>query len=435
MIPRYQTEFMRKTFSDEHKFYTWFLVEIAYLESYLSHHKNDEPLIKRLKEKSKTIDWGRFVEKVLVHEEKVHHDVIAFLHALEDELHEDARLIHMGLTSSDVVDTAFSMLLAQSGEEILLKVKMLIKALYEKALNNQNTLCLGRTHGQGAEATTIAIKLLGHAFEIHRSYERLAQAFKEIAFGKFSGAVGVYGHTKPEVEALALKYLGLKVEPLSTQVIPRDRHAALFSNIAVLAGSLERLATEIRLLMHGEVGEVKEGFKAGQKGSSAMPHKKNPILSENICGLMRILRSSAIVALENQALWHERDISHSSAERIIAPDVMNVLDFALGRMINVIKDLVIEKEQMKENLSVYQASLKSQSILLALVKQGLMRQKAYELVQLAVMKEGSFKENLQALGVLEHLSKKEFDEIFNEIDAPKESLFFSRAKEAFSGLL
>lgn len=385
MIPRYQTEFMQELFSDEHKYYQWFLVEIAYLEAYLSQKTHDEALIERLTTKAKTIDWVEFAKKVAIAERETRHDVIAFLEVLELELGADVRMIHLGLTSSDVVDTAFSGILKAGGIEILKRLRELIGELTQKALENKGVSCLGRTHGQAAEPTTFGIKLLGHACELERSYKRISLAVKEISYGKLSGAVGVYAHTCPEVEKRALDNLGLDPETVATQVVARDRHAAFFTSLAVLAGSMERLAVEIRLLMHGEVREVKEAFLAKQKGSSAMPHKKNPILSENISGLMRLVRSYALSALENQALWHERDISHSSVERVIAPDCLNVLDFSLTRLSGVIKGLEVDAARMKENLNHHSETILSQAVMIALIKKGMMRKAAYELVQEAVL--------------------------------------------------
>lgn len=399
MIPRYQTEFMNQLFLDEQKYYQWFLVEIAHLQSQLSFKKQNDPaLIKRLYDKASTIDWSAFAKKVAVFEKDTRHDVIAFLHALEEELGADARMIHLGLTSSDVVDTAFSKLLSTAGSEILRKLSGLIKEIFLKAEANKGVACLGRTHGQAAEPMTFSIKLLGHACELHRSFKRITAAVNEISVGKLSGAVGVYAHTGPEVEAEALKLYGLFPETVSTQVVARDRHAAFFSSLAVLAGSMERLALEIRLLMHGEVAEVSEAFLPKQKGSSAMPHKKNPILSENICGLMRLVRSYALSALENQALWHERDISHSSVERVIAPDCLNIMDFSLDRLKNIIKNLEVFPEKMAENLSSHSDSLLSQAAMLSMVEGGMMRQQAYEIVQEAVMK-GKLKEKIETLGL------------------------------------
>lgn len=426
MIPRYQTEFMKKLWSDENKFRTWFLIEIAHLEAVLGSDQKDRALLERLHEKSRSIDWSSFVNRLKIHEERVHHDVIAFLHTLEEELGSDARLIHLGLTSSDIVDTAFSKLLASACAEIMVKLKNLIGALMEKALENQNIPCLGRTHGQAAEPTTFAIKLLGHCCELKRSLVRLSQAKDEISVGKFSGAVGVYAHTSPKVEEEALSTLGLRPETVATQVVARDRHAALFSSFAILAGSLERLALEIRLLSHGEVKEVAEAFSSTQKGSSAMPHKKNPVLSENISGLMRLMRSYAMASLENQALWHERDISHSSVERVIAPDATSILDFALERLCGLIKGLSIDPHRMKENLLAKSDLLSSQALMLALIKKGMMRQEAYELVQKAAMKDGGIKDNLRSL-VAGVLPESEIDELFL-VSTPDEELFFKRTK-------
>lgn len=410
MIPRYQTEAMTRIFSDENKFRTWFLVEIAYLDAYLKHEKKpDQTLIDRLHQKAISIDWVSFVARVSSYERDTRHDVIAFLHALEDELANDARLIHLGLTSSDVVDTSLALLLKEASLEIDKKLSRLIDVLFKKAQSNRGVLCLGRTHGQGAEPLTFGIKLLSHVCEFMRGQHRLKASIDQIATGKLSGAVGIYTHTHPTVEEDALLSLGLTAETVATQVVARDRHASLFAALAIIAGSIERLALEIRLLMHGEVQEVSERFFAKQKGSSAMPHKKNPIGSENLTGLARLVRSYAIAALENQALWHERDISHSSVERVIAPDAFSIMDFALNRLCDIVENLQVDDERMKKNLLKVASNLSSQAVMIALVKKGMMRQQAYEIVQKAALinNDKSLLENLKTQGILKFLDEKE----------------------------
>lgn len=416
MISRYQTELMKELWSDENKFKTWYLVEIAHLRARLANlgqEKND--LIKRLEKKKETIDWAHFSQEVFRYDREIRHDVIAFLHALEDELGDDARLLHLGLTSSDIVDTSFALLLRASLEEILKKLRLLIDTLWQQAQKYRGVMCLGRTHGQAAEPTTFGIKLLSHLAEFERSFKRLLAIKKDIAVGKLSGAVGVYSHTDPLVEKNALFALGLNPETVATQTIARDRHAAFFSALAVLAGSIERLAVEIRLLMHGQVAEVFEPFYEKQKGSSAMPHKKNPVLSENLTGLMRLMRSYAQAALENQALWHERDISHSAVERVIAPDALSVMDFALDRAVQVAKDLVVDQEKMAHNLDDVSDKLLSQAVMLALVDKGLMRQSAYEMVQKAALssQNKNFKDALKHVGIHEFLNDDELIDIFS----------------------
>lgn len=428
MIERYQSAFMREWWSDAHKYRTWFLVEIAYLESYLGTKEGD---VEKLKALEKNIDWQQFAKEVEIYDARVKHDVIAFLHVLEDKASSAARLVHVGLTSSDIVDTSFALLLRGAGQEILLKLDLLIANLWEQAQRHRGVLALGRTHGQAAEAHSFGIKLLGHAAEFLRAKERLKTAIEESSVGKFSGAVGVYAHTEPAVEAKALALLGLKPETIATQVVARDRHAAFFSALAILAGSVERLATEIRLLMHGQIKEVFEPFSAQQKGSSAMPHKKNPVLSENLCGLMRMVRSYALSALENQALWHERDISHSSVERIIGPDATSLMDFALSRLAGLMEGLVVDQERLAHNLAMAGDRLYSQGVMLALVKKGMMRQQAYELVQKGALNPGpSLKANLLEMGIKEHLSHKEIEDIFAAENALKaEDELFGRIKK------
>jgi adenylosuccinate lyase len=413
MIPRYQTDIMGQIWNDHHKYRTWYRVELAYLEAYLAHCGKDEPLIARLREKERSIDWIDFVRRVDAYDGEVRHDVIAFLHALEDEMGDDARLIHIGLTSSDVVDTALALTLKMAGERIAEQLKAAIACLWQKAESFRGVPCLGRTHGQAAEPTTFGIKLLSHLCELTRSYERLAYVIDDIAVGKFSGAVGTYAHSYPEVEKRALAQLGLKAETVATQIVARDRHAAFFGALAVLAGSVERLSIEIRLLMHGQILEVFEPFYAKQKGSSAMPHKKNPILSENLTGLMRLMRSYALASMEDQALWHERDISHSSVERVIGPDATSIMDFALKRLTDLINGLMINEERMKANLQAAGDLLSSQGIMLALVKRGLRRQKAHELVQKAVFYDNNagFIDKLVDSQISQYLSHKELEEI------------------------
>jgi adenylosuccinate lyase len=433
MIPRYQTTFMKELWSDEYKYKTWFAVEVAYLEAYLKdNQKADNKLITALRAKGEKINWATFSRSVERYDEQVKHDVIAFLHALEDELGEQARLIHVGLTSSDIVDTAFAILLKKAGDEIRQHLKELIDVLWQRATECRGLMCLGRTHGQAAEPTTFGIKLLSHLSELLRSHQRLSHAIAEISVGKFSGAVGVYAHTSLKAEEMALDNLGLAVETIATQVVARDRHATFFTTLAVLAGSIERLAVEIRLLMHGQIKEVLEPFSSKQKGSSAMPHKKNPVLSENLTGLMRLMRSYAQASLENQALWHERDISHSSVERVIAPDATSIMDFALVRLKNLIKNLVIDADRMKQNLAPSKDALYSQMVMLALINKGLMRQQAYEIVQQAVLKsEGkSFCSGLKELLAHHHLTNEEIDAIFSsELTVPTEEPLFERAHE------
>lgn len=434
MLARYQTETMRDLWSDENKFKTWYHVEIAYLEALLHHTKKTDPaLIARLK--SHVFDWPRFVDNVAKIDAVVHHDVIAFLQALEEELGEDARLIHAGLTSSDVVDTGFALHLRDAGFLIQRELHRLVMTLWNKAQEYRGVRCLGRTHGQAAEGFTFGIKLLGFACELARGYRRLRHAIADVAVGKLSGAVGVYSQTHPEIEAHAMHALGLTSETVATQVVARDRHAQFFTTLAVLGGSIERLAVEIRLLMHGQVKEVAEPFQKKQKGSSAMPHKKNPVLSENLTGLMRLMRSYALGSLENQALWHERDISHSSVERVIAPDATSIMEFALRRMNGIMSGLIVDEERMAANLDEYGDLLASQSIMLALVDKGVMRKAAYELVQSASFAcNGDLRRELAKAGIAEFLSEQELDDVFAKSNVVHyENAIFERARAVIEG--
>lgn len=438
MIPRYQTKFMNELFSDDTKFATWFLIERTYLAAYLEAHGTpDEALKARLVHAQTAIDWRKFATRVLHYENDVKHDVIAFLHALEDEIGADARLIHCGLTSSDVVDTSLALMLKHAHGEVSKKLRDVIEMMWHKAKAYRGVMCLGRTHGQAAEPITFGIKLLSHVSELLRGYERLMRAGADIAVGKLSGATGVYALIHPDIEARALAQLGLACETVATQVVARDRHAAYFSALAVLAGSIERFATEIRLLMHGQTKEVSEPFSSKQKGSSAMPHKKNPILSENLCGLMRMIRAYATAAFENQALWHERDISHSSVERIIIPDTLSIMDFALSRLKNLVEHLSVDATKMAENLKACGSALSSQKFMLALIMKGHSRQKAYELVQSAALKTGelTFDQALKAVGIMDMLGASTCSELLaSENVVVHEDVLFARV-EALMGKL
>lgn len=431
MIPRYQTPFMQSIWCEQTKYATWYAVEVAYLASYLEAHGTpDQNLINRLEKQAQQIDWNAFAVMVEQNDRETRHDVIAFLQALETVLGPDSRLIHLGLTSSDIVDTSFAILLKKSCVEIEKKLAQLVHTLWKKAHAHRGEKCLGRTHGQAAEPTTFGIKLLSHVCEFARSHARLREVTREIAVGKFSGAVGTFGQTEPHVERLALSKLDLLPETVATQVVARDRHAALMATLAVLAGSIERLAVEIRLLMHGQVKEVFEPFHAKQKGSSAMPHKKNPVLSENLTGLARMVRSYSLAILENQALWHERDISHSSVERVVVPDAFHLIDFALTRLTGLVEALVVDEERMSANLAEAGEILCSQSVMLALVKKGLLRKEAYELVQRAALSGTRFSDGLVAAGVLEYMTKEELSAMFSNTNLVKyEDVLFERAQE------
>src|SRR5918993_1946612 len=322
------------------------------------------------------------VDRIAEIEQATDHDVIAFVSQVAETVGPDGRYLHLGLTSSDVVDTALALQLRAAGEQLLDRADRLTAALIERARAEAGTVMMGRTHSVHAEPTTFGLKCAGWAFEVARGRERLAAATAEIATGKISGPVGTYSHLDPDLEAEVLADLGLRVDPVSTQIVQRDRHAAFLAAIAILGGSLERIATEVRNLQHTEIAEVMEPFKAGQKGSSAMPHKRNPILSERMSGLARLLRGYAHTALENQPLWHERDISHSSAERVILPDATIVLHYALVKTTTLLEGLVARPERMRENIERGLGLHASSRVLLALVEQGgLSREDAYAIVQ------------------------------------------------------
>jgi adenylosuccinate lyase len=326
-------------------------------------------------------------ERIAEIEKTTDHDVIAFVSQVAESIGPEGRYLHLGLTSSDVVDTALALQLRAAGELLLRDCDRLLAALVTRARAEAETVMMGRTHSVHAEPITLGLKLAGWAFEVDRGRARLATAVDEIATGKISGPVGTYSHLAPDIEAEVLAELGLQADPASTQIVQRDRHAALLAAIAILGGSLERFATEIRNLQHTEIGEVQEPFKAGQKGSSAMPHKRNPILSERIAGLARLLRGYAHTALEDQPLWHERDISHSSAERVILPDSTILLDYMLVKMTSLIEGLVVRGERMRENIERGLGLHASSRVLVALVERGgLSREEAYALVQRAALR-------------------------------------------------
>jgi adenylosuccinate lyase len=385
MIPRYSTPEMTALWSEGNKARAWLRVEVACVAAWEARGLIPGGTAARLAKATAEVDVAALSARALEIEQITHHDVIAFLGACEELLGPDARFLHYGMTSSDLVDTAFALLLIEAAGHIDQALVQLEEALVARALEHKNTPCLGRTHGQAAEPTTFGLKLLGFVCELRRGRARLLAATDELRFGKLSGAVGNYGNIPPEVEAHTLKALGLAPEPVATQVVPRDRHAAFFNATALLGSFIERFAVEVRHLQRHEVKEAFEPFGKGQRGSSAMPHKKNPILSENLTGLARLLRSHAGVALENVALWHERDISHSSAERVIAPDATTALHFGLLRLLRVVSGLVVDKDAMHRHLDSAGDVVFSGGVLLALVEQGASRQVAYEWVQRAAL--------------------------------------------------
>jgi adenylosuccinate lyase len=412
MIPRYTPKDFSELWSSAHRYEVWLAVELAACDS-----MEEEGLVPRgtseaIRAKKLVLDPAR-IDKI---EKTVKHDVIAFLTHVEERAGADARWLHRGMTSSDVLDTSFAILLRDAADKLLARADALAASLAKRARQHARTPMIGRSHGIFAEPVTFGLALAGHHAEVRRGRERLVRAREAIAVGKIAGAVGTYAHLSPKVEARALAALGLRPETVSTQVVPRDRHAELFSAMALLAGAIERLATNVRHWQRSEVGEAEEAFTVGQKGSSAMPHKRNPILSENLCGLARIVRGAVVPALEDIALWHERDISHSSVERMIAPDATSTLAFMLDRAKSLVDGLVVYKERLSQNLERAAELYFSEAVLLALVETGLARQKAYKIVQknamLAWKGKGTFRANL-AKDKAVTLSRRKLAELFD----------------------
>jgi adenylosuccinate lyase len=385
MIPRYSTPEMTSLWSEEHKAKLWLDVEIACVAAWEARGVIPAGTSAALRVRADGVDLSALCRRALEIEAITQHDVIAFLSACEELLGDEGRFLHYGMTSSDVVDSAFALQLVAAGKLIEDGVVGLRGALMRRAIEHKRVPCLGRTHGQAAEPTTFGLKLLGFVAELDRNLVRLRASIVDIGSGKLAGAVGAYGNIPPDVEAATLLPLGLQVETVATQVVPRDRHAMFFSVLAVIAGAVERLAVEVRHLQRHEVKEAFEPFGRGQRGSSAMPHKKNPILSENLTGLCRLIRGYAGAALENIALWHERDISHSSVERIIAPDATTALHFALKRATRVVDGLVIDEAAMRKHLDSAGDTVFSGGVLLALVSAGASRHQAYTWVQQAAL--------------------------------------------------
>lgn len=413
MIPRYTTAEMGRVWNDENKFKKWLEVEKAVAKA-----QADLGVIPK-KAADDILKKARFsIPEIIKIESETHHDVIAFLTNVSSYIGDSSKYLHYGLTSSDVVDSALSLQLLEGVGIIEKKIGKFIGILKASSKKYAHTVMVGRTHGIHAEPITMGLKFCVYAFEMARNLERLSQARENIGFAKISGAVGTYANTSPEVERRVCKILRLKPAPVSTQIIQRDRHAQIISTLAICGASLEKIALEIRNLQRTDVKEVEEPFTRGQKGSSAMPHKKNPIICERICGLSRILRSNVVAAMENIALWHERDISHSSAERIIIPDSFILLDYMLEKIIFVIEGLNVIKSNMKKNLMKYGGIIFSQRILLDLIKKGMSREDAYILVQKAALdawnNEGSFKENLlKEEKVLSFIDSDSLEKLFN----------------------
>jgi adenylosuccinate lyase len=383
MIPRYSRPEMAAIWSPETRFRIWFEIEAHAADAMAELRLIPPSAARTIREKGSAAVFD--VARIDEIERETKHDVIAFLTHLAEIVGPDARFVHQGMTSSDVLDTCLNVQLVRAADLLLADMDALLAALRRRALEHKHTVCIGRSHGIHAEPTTFGLKLAYAHAEFARGRERLVTARAEVATCKISGAVGTFANIDPRVEAYVAKKLGLAPEPISTQIAPRDRHAAFFATLAVIASSVERLATEIRHLQRTEVGEVEEFFSAGQKGSSAMPHKRNPVLTENLTGLARMVRAYALPAMENVALWHERDISHSSVERMIGPDATVTLDFALARLAGVIDKLVVYPERMRENLEKGGGIVHSQRVLLALTQAGVSREDAYRLVQRSAM--------------------------------------------------
>ena len=413
MIPRYSRPEMTKIWEPENKFRIWFEIEAHACDAQANLGTIPEAAAKRVWER------GKFdVERIDEIEAEVKHDVIAFLTNLAEYVGPEARFVHQGMTSSDVLDTCLSVQLCQAADIIANDLDQLLEALKKQALKHKFTPTVGRSHAIHAEPTTFGLKLAGYFAEFQRNKERLILARKEISTCAISGPVGTFASIEPEVERHVAEKLGLKIEPVSTQIIPRDRHAMFFSILGVIASSLERLAVEIRHLQRTEVREAEEFFSSGQKGSSSMPHKRNPVLTENITGLARLIRSHVVPSMENVALWHERDISHSSVERVIAPDATIALDFSLARMTGVIEKLVVYPDQMQKNLDKLGGLINSQRILLELTQKGMSREDSYEAVQRNAMPVWLEGKDFKALlkndtKIREFLNENEIEELFN----------------------
>jgi len=413
MIPRYSREPMARIWSEENKFAAWLKVELAAMAALAEAGIIPAEVPERAKSKAECDS-----ERILAIEKETHHDVAAFVDQVAAGLGEDGRYFHFGLTSSDVLDTALALRLKEAADLLLSGLEELLTVLKDKAYVYQDLVMVGRTHGVHAEPVTLGLKFALWYAEFQRQRQRLAAARDTVSVGKLSGAVGTFAHLPPEVEAGVCQRLGLTPAPISTQIIQRDRHAHYLTTLALIGASIEKVATEIRHLQRTEVREAEEAFGAKQKGSSAMPHKRNPVLSENLCGLARVLRGNALTALENVALWHERDISHSSAERVIIPDSNILLDFMIHRLKGVLTNLVVYPENLAANLADSRGLVFSQSLLLALVNQGLTRDEAYRLTQRAAMQVweqgGTFKERVLAdpdIGKI--ISQAELEKIFD----------------------
>jgi adenylosuccinate lyase len=409
MIERYTRRDMGRLWSEEARLARWLEIELA-LVDVLAERGEVPPAAARSLRAGARIDPAR----MRAIEEEVKHDVIAFVTAVAETVGDEGRYLHLGLTSSDVVDTAFAMQLRDAADLLLEGVDRLRAAVRGQAVRHRRTVMIGRTHGIHAEPITFGLKCASWYAELSRGRRRLVRAREEIAYGKLSGAVGTFANNDPAVEEAVCARLGLRPEPIATQVVPRDRHAGFFATLAVVGGTCERIALEIRHLQRTEVAEVLEPFGRGQKGSSAMPHKRNPILSENVCGLARLVRGYAAAALENMALWHERDISHSSVERVIGPDATIALDFMLARLGGVIEELDVQPDVMAANVARLGGAVFSEQVLLALVRKGLTRDHAYRMIQRHALAGGELQARLaNDLEVRRHLTAEELAGLFD----------------------
>lgn len=415
LIDRYTRPEMGAIWSDHSKFHTWLEVELAVCEAHAELGKIPADVVTEIKQKA-----SFNVMRIREIEEEVKHDVIAFLTSVAESVGENSRFVHLGLTSSDVVDTALALQLREASAILTRDLQELHDAILLQARKHKHTITVGRSHGIHAEPTTFGFKLGVWLEEVRRHQKRFKDAVEMISVGQFSGAVGTYSNISPEVERITCEKLNLQRAPISTQIIQRDRHAQFIWTLALIGSSLEKFATEIRHLQRTDVLEAEEPFSIGQKGSSAMPHKRNPVGSENITGLARVLRANSIAALENIPLWHERDISHSSVERIIFPDSTILLDYMLVRFTQIMSDLVVYPENMRRNMDVFGGVIFSQAVLLKLIEHGMSREQAYKLVQANAMKawnttDGNFKENLLEDEAVSRLVSK--DELLSCFDA------------------
>lgn len=413
MINRYTHPAMRKLWSEQHQFEVWLEVELAACEAWSKVGVIPQEDVKKLR-KNASFDLHRIHEI----EQSTRHDVVAFTRAVSEGLGPEKKWVHYGLTSSDIVDTAWSVRLLEANGLIEEAIRTLLEVLHDRALEHRYTIMMGRTHGVHAEPTTFGLKLALYYAEMKRNLERFKASVEGMRTGKLSGAVGTFAHTPPEIERITCEILALEPEPIATQVIQRDRHAHHMNTLALIGASLEKMAVEIRHLQRSEVREVEEAFGKGQKGSSAMPHKRNPIGSENITGCARLLRGYMVAAMENVALWHERDISHSSVERVILPDATTVLHYALVRLTRILRNLVVNAERMRKNLDATHGLYNSQRLMLRLIDCGLTREEAYDLVQPLAMQSWQNDQRFQPLvmssdAIMEHISPEEVEKLFD----------------------